>query len=228
MAMLPTDQLVKMVPLTSAKLIERRMGATTRCEVLKFMAILVFATRYEFGVRAELWATKARTQYMIAPALGQNTGMPRARFDALWSCLRFSQRTGTAGNESEANRWSLINDYVASINTHRPAHVSPSELICVDESMSKWYGRGGRWILRGLPMYVAIDRLQERGCEIQNGARGRSGIMLRVHVVTTAEYHQATVEEGERAVNHPSPFTFPSPTAPPPTFPSPTAPLTVP
>jgi len=35
-------------------------------------------------------------------------------------------------------------------------------------------------------MYVAIDRQPENGCKIQNAACGRSGIMLRLHLVTTA------------------------------------------
>jgi len=46
-------------------------------------------------------------------------------------------------------------------------------------------------------MYVAIDRKPENGCEIQNAACGRSGIILRLSVVTTAEHRQkdATGEE---------------------------------
>ena len=53
-----------------------------------------------------------------------------------------------------------------------------SEWICVDESMSRWYGLGGSWINIGLPMYVSIDRKPESGCEIQNAACGISGVML--------------------------------------------------
>jgi hypothetical protein len=39
----------------------------------------------------------------------------------------------------------------------------------------------------GLPHYVAIDRKPEKGCEVQNAALGRSGIMLNIRLVTTAE-----------------------------------------
>ncbi len=35
----------------------------------------------------------------------------------------------------------------------------------------------------GLPQYVAIDRKPENGCEIQNSACGRSGVMLRLKLV---------------------------------------------
>jgi len=41
-------------------------------------------------------------------------------------------------------------------------------------------------------MYVAIDRKAENGCEIQKAACGRSGIMLRLHLVTTAAEQHAT------------------------------------
>jgi len=59
--------------------------------------------------------------------------------------------------------------YATSINTHRAAHVTPSDLICVDESTCKWYWQGGHWIQR-----VAIDRKPENDCEIQNAACGWS------------------------------------------------------
>ena len=81
---------------------------------------------------------------------------------------------------------------MSNINEHRSSRVCPSELICVDESMCKWYGQGGNWIRKGLPMYVAIDRKPENGCEIQNAACGRSGIMLRLSVVTSTEHRQET------------------------------------
>lgn len=85
---------------------------------------------------------------------------------------------------------------MASINLHRAARVTRSDLICVDESMCKWYGQGGHWISKGLPMYVAIDRKPENGRELQNAASGSSGIMLSLSVVTTAEHQRAT-NDGE-------------------------------
>ena len=77
----------------------------------------------------------------------------------------------------------LIDDFVKHFNTYRADYFNPSDLICVDESMSRWYGQGGHWINHGLPQYVAIDRKPENGCEIQNSACGRSGVMLRLKLV---------------------------------------------
>jgi len=83
MAMLPHKQLALIVRLNSFKLEARDMGPTTGRELLKFVGVTVLATRDEFCARADLWATKARNKYLIAPAFGERTGLPRARFDAL-------------------------------------------------------------------------------------------------------------------------------------------------
>ena len=74
-----------------------------------------------------------------------------------------------------------------NFNEHRANYFTPSDCICVDESMSRWYGQGGHWINHGLPQYVAIDRKPENGCEIQNSACGRSGVMLRLKLVKGAD-----------------------------------------
>jgi hypothetical protein len=39
---------------------------------------------------------------------------------------------------------------------------------------------GGHWINHALPIYVPIDRKPEFGCEIQNAACGRWGVMMRL------------------------------------------------
>lgn len=87
------------------------------------------------------------------------------------------------------------------MNARRAAHVTPGDTICVDESMSLWYGLGGHWISVGLPAYVAIDRKPESGCEIQDAACGRSGIMLRLRLVITVEdeHASATAADAGRA-----------------------------
>ena len=81
------------------------------------------------------------------------------------------------------HRWLLVDGFVNHFNEYRKKMMSPAELICVDESMSRWYGNGGEWINCGLPMYVAIDRKPENGAEIQDASCGVSGIMIRLKVV---------------------------------------------
>jgi len=134
---------------------------------------------------SELWSTTARNKYIPAPGFGHLTGMSRGRFESLWSCTIYSEECTDPAVSSKRRRWSLVDDFVTSFNAHRAAHVRPSDLLCVDESMSKWYGQGRGWSDRGVTMYVAIDRKPENGCEIQNTACGRSGIMLCLQLVTT-------------------------------------------
>jgi hypothetical protein len=64
----------------------------------------------------------------------------------------------------------LVDGFVSNLSSHRANNFVPSEVICVDESMSRWYVQGGNWINHGLPIYNAIDRNPENGCEIQNAA----------------------------------------------------------
>jgi hypothetical protein len=89
----------------------------------------------------------------------------------------------------------LVDDFVKNFNDHRANYFNPSDPICVDESMSRWYGQGGHWINHGLPQYVAIDRKPENGCEIQNAACGRSGVMLRLKLVKGVDLPGAEEEE---------------------------------
>ena len=50
----------------------------------------------------------------------------------------------------------------------------------------------------GLPQYVAIDKKPENGCEIQNSACSRSGVMLRLKLVKGVDL----VGEDDNGVPH--------------------------
>jgi Transposase IS4 len=64
--------------------------------------------------------------------------------------------------------------------------------------MIQWYGMGGDWINKGLPHYVAIDRKPENGCEIQNAACGKTGIMMELHVVTGPVEERLVLENDDK------------------------------
>jgi Transposase IS4 len=96
----------------------------------------------------------------------------------------------------------LVDDHVKMFNNHQQRHFFPSERICVDESIAGWYGQGGHWINMGLPMYVTIDRKPENGCEIQNAACSKSGVMIQLKVVKTAEEEASNQEEADDEDNH--------------------------
>ena len=187
--MLPPKQLTDMVNWTNIQLLKSSMKETTPSEVLKFFGILILTTTFEFTSRTSLWNTTAWSKYRPAP-----------QFRLTVSCMRWSFQPAVPtfkgeSASSEVFRWKLVDDFVKNFNEHRANYFNPSEMICVDESMSRWYGQGGHWINHGLPQYVAIDRKPENGCEIQNAACGMSGVMLRLKLVKGADLPGSEEEE---------------------------------
>jgi hypothetical protein len=192
MLMFPPAELTLITQLTSEALVKDRKKSTTKGEILKFFGVCILITRFEFSRRAALWSTTAPSKYIPAPCLGK-TGMSRNRFDDIMRHIRFSRQpvVRPPGMSSETYRWKLVDDFVMHFNDHRAATFVPSSHICADESISRWYGLGGEWINLGLPMYIAIDRKPENGCEIQDSACGKSGVMLRIRLVKTAVEEEA-------------------------------------
>jgi hypothetical protein len=191
--MFPPDQLAAIVTLTSENLLLKSKAPTTPGEVLKFFGVLILVTRFEFSSRSSLWSNTAPSKYQPAPSFGK-TGMSRHRFDLLMSAIRFSRQPPV--------RPDLVDDFVTNFNSYRETNFSPSDLICADESISRWYGQGGYWINHGLPQYIAIDRKPEFGCEIQNSCCGRSGIMMRLKLVKTMEEQNAHAQPGDDGLQH--------------------------
>ena len=62
-----------------------------------------------------------------------------------------------------------------------------------------------RWCLDkyiGLPIYIAIDRKPENGCEIQNSACSESGVMLWLLLVKSEEYSDLHTQENNEGFQH--------------------------
>ena len=146
--------------------------------------MMILITRFQFGKRASLWSRSRYGKYIPAAQLGE-TGLSRNRYDTLWRHIRFGVQPLVRPSvlSSEIYRWTLVQIFIHNFNEHRQQFFSPSDLICVDESMSRWYGLGGFWINIGLPQYIAIDRKPENGCQIQNSVCDRSGVMLKLKLV---------------------------------------------
>ena len=189
--MMPPKQLDDIQSYTNRKLSAKGKEVLTRGQLVKFIGVLLLMTRYTFADRRELWATEPTSKYVPAARFGEITGMGRDRFDDIFSCLTFSyQPEVKPADMSHADyRWLLVDGFVDNINRHRVNCFHCSGTICCDESISRWYGNGGNWIDRGLPMYVAIDRKPENGGEIQNIVDGDTGIMLQLTIVKAAEHN---------------------------------------
>ena len=205
LAVFPKSQLRQMQERTSIALTSaspKALQPTTIGEILKFFGVLLTITRYEFGLRSSLWTTKGFTRLVPPPNLGEKTGMSRERFDALWRHMVWSEqpKQRPEGMSHEEWRWALVQDFVDNFNEHRELFFFPSNLLCADESISRWYGLGGNWINMGLPHYVAMDRKPEHGCEIQNCCDGISGIMLRLKLVKSQAAEDAINEQQREAI----------------------------
>lgn len=193
MATFPKTQLNWMVQALSTRLLQDGKDPSTLGELLKWFGILILITRFEYGNRAELWSDTPRCKYIPAPDFGK-TGMSRNRWDDIWRCMVWSDQPFPCpeGMSSEHHRWLLVQDFVDRVNEHRAAYFHPSDIICVDESISRWYGLGGSWINKGLPHYVAMDRKPEDGAEIQDSCCGKSNIMMRLKLVKSTKEEEAT------------------------------------
>ena len=202
--MFPSRQLISCWQLTNIQLQKKNYKETTKQEVLKFFGVILLASRYEWNKRSDLWMEHPPSKYEVAPAIGKKTDFRRKRFDELWSCIRFSAQPDAIpdGMASEPYRWMLVDGFIRNFNNHRANFFIPSDRICVDESFSRWYGQGGGWINHGLPHYVSMDRKPEDGCEIQNAACGRTGIMLQLRLVKGGNSHEDDDAEVGGALNN--------------------------
>ncbi len=133
-------------------------------------------------------AAERMSKYILAPQFGA-TGMSRNRFDDLMSYVPFSYQPTEQGELSSVHyRWLFGPSFADAINRQRETAVMPSEANCIDESISRWYGLGTTLDRKKdcLSTSPWIENLKN-GCEIQDSACGRSGIMLHLELVTTAE-----------------------------------------
>ena len=182
---LPATAISHFVKCTSARLFSRGKAPTDWNEALRFFGILILGTRFDFGDRRSLWKVHSNYGRFDRAANFGETGISCNRFDDLFTSARWSHQPDIRPPHmsTEVWRWLLVDDFVNHINQDRAVMFSLSSWICVDESISHWYGTGGEWINEGLPHYIAIDRKPENGCEIQNACDGESGIMMRLKIV---------------------------------------------
>ena len=173
---------------------------TSKSELLKFIGIILLGTKFDWDSRADLWSTINPSKYVPAANFGKVTNMSRDRFNFLWQYMRFSHQPAEMpeGMSSQKYRWMLVDDFVDEFNKHRSVFFIPGFGICVDESFSRWYGKGGSWINEGLPLFIVMDRKPDDGCELWTCCCCETGVMLQIMVVKAEEDR----EHGESPYNH--------------------------
>ena len=192
MWMFPETHLKSIVDATNQKLQCRARRVTSSGEVLRLLGIFVLISRNEFPDRRSLWSATSESKNMAPLRLGRL--MSRKRFEELVDCICFA---GSVSSE-DTDRWADVTGFIEAINNHRHSFFTPAERICVDESISRWYGLGGDYLKdKGLPHYVALERKPENGCEFKSACCGESGIMLRVELTRCVEETRRLSYESE-------------------------------
>ena len=183
-AVFPQPHFRNIIRWTNDELANAYLKPTNEAEVLKFFGIILLIPRLPQVPRKRLWSTDPLTKYSVLPNLGR-TGMTRDRFKHLLQHMRFSfqPKEKMAHVSDEGHAWMLIDGFVDAINEWKSKRVYPGSIVCVDESMIRWYGLGGEYIKIGAPFYVVIDGKPDAGIEIQTSACAKSGLMLQLKVM---------------------------------------------
>ena len=72
----------------------------------------------------------------------------------------------------------------------------PLDQICIDKSILRLYGQGGRWINMELPMYIALDHKSESDWEMHNVVSSRS-IMIQLRLGKSVEVYENHTSDDE-------------------------------
>ena len=183
--MMPPEQLDLVMGLTNDRLAAKKKKELTRQELLRWIGVCMLIASINFrGDRRKLWeGGGAASKYLPSYDL-RATGMSRNRFDDIWYAVRWSRQPPEQpdGMSSERYRWMLVEDFVANYNDYRKRTFLPGGHLEADETVVRWYGKGGAFVDAGLPMYLALERKPDNGGEIQNLADVASGIMLHLKV----------------------------------------------
>lgn len=85
--------------------------------------------------------------------------MARNKIETIRNCIRFGCFYQCDGEWID--RWSLVDDFFTAINQYREMFVTTSDVICMDESMLRWYALGGRRSSRVVCRFGSIESLFE-------------------------------------------------------------------
>ena len=193
--MMPPEQLDLVLELTNKRLAAKKKKELTRQELIRWIGVCMLIASINFrGDCRKLWeGGGAASKYLPSYDLCA-MGMSRNRFDDIWYAVRWSRQPPGQpdGMSSKRYWWMLIEDFVANYNKYRQRTFVPGSHIEANETVVRWYGKGGAFVDAGLPMYLALERKPDNGGEIQNLADITSGIMLHLKVVKSTNKEKAT------------------------------------
>ncbi len=87
-----------------------------------------------------------------------------------------------------SDHWAEIRPLIDGFNNAREKNFEPGKVLCVDECMSAWRGKNGKYCVEGMPHVTKIIRKPEGvGAELKSIGCGESGILLRLELIEGSE-----------------------------------------
>ena len=123
--------------------------------IIKWFGVIILSIRFGFEDRDNLWYTVSQSKYSSTPNF-YKTGMSSDCSDMLWRHFQWIHQTDVQdeGTGHENNIWKIVGDFVSNFNEYCTHLFFPSDLICADEYILRWYAQGGHWINLVLPVYM--------------------------------------------------------------------------
>jgi hypothetical protein len=177
----PTEVMPEVVIATNENLVDGRHAKTSTGELYRWFGTrLAMAVQQRRGTVAEYWRKEPREGFVSqASDFGSLTKMTRHRFETLSTCISFGDETNVLEDP-----WQPVRPLITAFNSNRRTKVLPGNMLVVDECMSAWRGRSGKYCVEGMPHVTKIPRKPEGiGAEIKAMACGATGILLRLEIM---------------------------------------------
>ena len=201
--MMPPEQITLVLELSNKRLAAKGKKELTRQELLWWIGVCILILSINFrGNRRKLWEGGGAYSEFLPSYNLRAAGLSRNCFKDIRYVIRWSQQPPKqpAGMSSEQYLWMLIDNFVANINRHRASMFVPGNEVEADETAICWYGVGGAYVNKGLPMYLALECKPSNGGEIQNLADIALGIMLHLKIVKSANKEKAIASAAANAI----------------------------
>jgi len=181
MLLFPCDVLPDLIKFTNENLTKNGGAISTKGELIRWLGIrLAMAVQSRRGDTADYWQKTQQPGYVsVPPNFGKLTNMSRHRFQLLTSCLAMTNDV-----ERSDDPWSPVRPFLKAFNIQRRSKFVSGELLVVDECMSAWHGRQGKYCHEGIPHLTKIPRKPEGiGAELKAVACSTTGLLLRLEVM---------------------------------------------
>ena len=148
----------------------------TKHEFVKFLGIMIAMCLTSSRERRGCWKTD--DSGLFPPLMfGKRFGMSRTRYEQIINNLELSPPGGDADD-----KWRPVRFFMDAINNRRVQIFIPGDVICIDESTSKWCGLGD-WYDVGLPHITKCScKPWNLGMEFKDAMCAKSGIMLQMEI----------------------------------------------